>query len=119
MVEGIPHFIEYMSVRMARVCDLRRAYMRARWSRQQFPRYRGNNHAFACSFSALKMGFIDTSRRSMAAYGNGRAVARKDCTPACLLRACHDCRYPFHTIPVDTFRTTRGCHEDGCTLKLI
>jgi hypothetical protein len=118
-------FRAYVAVHVRHGTRLWAEYTKPRWARQRFRLYGGKKRAFANFFNELEAIRRETSRadgtacRLVVAYGNGRAVATRGCTPAPSTRAFAECSHRFVTVPVDEFRTSYTHSELGCELMRV
>jgi hypothetical protein len=118
-------FRAYVAVHIRHGTRLWTEYTKPRWARQRFRLYGGKKRAFSNFLNELEAIRRETSRadgiarRLVVAYGNGRAVAMRGCTPAPSTRAFAECSHRFVTVPVDEFRTSYTHSEYGCELMRV
>jgi hypothetical protein len=112
-------FREFMETQAAHDEEMWKEYSKPRWARLRMNLYSGKQRAFAKFFNQLSTLQEDKTQRLVVAYGAGRWVTQKGCTPAPTTRTYKEWARRFVTIPIDMFRTSYKHHELGYTLERV
>jgi len=112
-------FREVMSIHAAHDGSLWKECTKFRWARLRMNLYCWKQRAFASFFNQLSALTEDRSQRLVVAYGAGRWMTRKGCTPAPTTRTYKECAHRYVKTPLDEFRTSSTHHELCCTLQRV
>jgi len=115
----IEAFREAMSIHAAHDESLWKECTKFRWARLRMNLYCWKQRAYASFFNQLSALKEDRSQRLVEAYGAGRWMTQKGCTPAPTTRTYKECAHGYVEIPLDEFRTSSTHHELCCTLQRV
>jgi len=116
---NMANFRDYVAMHETHKENLWGEYTKPRWARQRFRLYGGKKRSIDGFLNELQALCRDKNRRIVVAYGAGRAVAKRGCTPAPSTRMFREFQKRFLTIPVDEFRTTYTHYEKGNVLMQV
>ena len=115
----IEAFREVMSIHAADDESFWKECTKFRWARLRMNLYCWKQRAYASFFNQLSALKEDRSQRLGVAYGAGRWMTQKGCTPAPTTRTYKECAHRYVKIPLDEFRTSSTHHELCCTLQRV
>jgi len=112
-------FRDYVAVHTMHRGALWGEYTKTRWARQRFRLYGGKKRSIDGFLNELEASCRDKTKRIVVAYGTGRAVAKRGCTPAPSTRMFREFQKRFLTVPTDEFRSTYTHCERGSVLAQV